>query len=36
MEKAMDTGVKVNYELAGHYAKKPKNTIRVSPGLRAV
>ena len=31
MEKAMDTGVKVNHEvLAGHYAKKPKNTISES------
>ena len=30
MEKAMDTGVKVNHTLAGHYAKKPKNTISES------
>ena len=27
MKKAMHTGVKVNQELATHYAKKPKNTI---------
>ena len=30
MEKAMDTGVKVNHKLAAHYAKKPKNTINMS------